>query len=240
MKRAVDSSKRVCSGISNFDKLIDRGFVKSSTNLIVGGTGSGKTIFSTQFLIEGCKKGETCLYISFEERKNEFYENMKVLGLDLEELERKGKFFFIEYAPQKVKTMLEEGGGIIESLVLRKNISRIVMDSLTSFVLLFENETEGREAVISLLNILRKWDATSILTYARDPAEKKTTSRILEFESDSVTYLYFSRNKSQRQRFLEVLKMRGTAHSTKTHLFSIGKKGIEVSKNAFSGGLGDG
>ena len=38
------------------------------------------------------------------------------LGFNLENYEKKGKFHFLEYTPEKVKTLLEEGGGIIETV----------------------------------------------------------------------------------------------------------------------------
>jgi len=229
---------RVPSGIKNFDSLVQGGFEKDSTNLIVATSGSGKTIFSMQFLIEGIRREENCLYITFEEKKEEFYSNMKEFGWNLEKLEKQGKFFFLEYTPEKVKTMLEEGGGTIETLVLTKKIKRIVIDSLTSFGLLFENDLEKRKSAIELFNMLRKWDCTSVLTYERDPLkDPKTTSRVLEFESDSIIILYFVRDRKSRGRFLEILKMRGTNHSKQIWPFEIEKGGIAVKKNSFKGDL---
>ena len=105
------NEERIATGIKNFDSLIEGGFEKNSTNLVVGSSGSGKTIFAVEFLIEGMKNGENCLYITFEERKDEFYANMLEFGWDLAKYEKEEKFFFLEYTPEKVKTMLEEGGG---------------------------------------------------------------------------------------------------------------------------------
>ena len=69
--------------------------------------------------MEGIKQGEPGLYITFEEKKEEFYKNMLDFGWDLEKEEKTGKFIFLEYSPEKVKTMLEEGGGSIENIVLK-------------------------------------------------------------------------------------------------------------------------
>jgi len=229
--------QRVSSGIANLDKIIGGGFKKNSTNLVVGGTGSGKSIFGVQFLIEGIKKKEKVLYITFEEKKQEFYSNMFALGFDLEALEKKGQFFFIEYTPEKVKTMLEEGGGIIESLVLRKKIQRIVIDSISSFGMLFDDSLEKRKAALSLFNMLRKWDCTSILTSDSIPIKERINTETLGFESDSIILLYFQREKKQRERYLEILKMRGTEHSKKIYSFMIKKGGIILSKKIFSGTL---
>lgn len=226
------SEERVTSGIPGFDYLIEGGFEKNSVNLIVGGSGSAKSIFSVQFLVEGIKRGEKCLYITFEEKKTEFYSNMLEFGWDLSQLEKEGKFIFLEYTPEKVKVMLEEGGGSVESIVIKNKIQRIVIDSITSFALLFEQELEKREAALSLFDIIRKWSCTSLLTLQENPGEREDGSvSSMEFESDSIVLLYFARKGSKRERFIEVLKMRGTKHSTEIHPFEITKQGITVSKN---------
>ena len=49
-------SNRIPTYIPNFDSLINGGFKKNSINLIVGGAGSGKTIFTLQFLVNGILK----------------------------------------------------------------------------------------------------------------------------------------------------------------------------------------
>ncbi len=228
--------ERVSTGILELDKITKGGFIDGSTNLIVGGTGSGKSILALQFLIDGMKRGENCLYVAFEERKEDFYNNALSLGWNLFNWEKKGKFHFLQYTPEKVRTMLEEGGGIVETIVLTKNIKRIVIDSVTSFELLFEEDTKKRAAVLMLFNMLSKWNLTSLLTYERDPViDKKITSRALEFESDSIIYLYLLRIKNRRERFLEVLKMRGTNHSNNVYPLRLSKGGFKISLKPFSG-----
>ncbi len=229
---------RISTGIKNLDAITEKGFKSNSINLVIGGSGAGKSILSMQFLIEGLKNDEHCMYISFEEEKKNFFSNMKKIGWDLYDLEKKGKFTFLNYSPKKVQTMLEEGGGIIESLVLRKKITRIVIDSINSFLLLFEEEVKQREFILMLFNLLKGWNCATIITYEDDPVNKHlSSSKILEFEVDSTILLYFLREKSERKRYLEVLKMRGTNHSRKVHPFTIGKNGIDLSKRTFSGKL---
>jgi len=235
----VGHIERVPTGILNLDKVIEGGLEKNSTNLLVGGSGNGKSIFATQFLMEGVKKDEAVLYVAFEEKKSEFYLNMLELGWDLEEAERQGKFFFLSYSPEKIRTMLEEGGGDIETLVLTKGIKRVAIDSITAFVMLFDRDVDMREKTLALFSLLRSWTCTSLLIYERDPLiDKKQSSRVLEFEADSLILLYFTRIKKKRERFLEVYKMRGTNHSTNIFPYEIcGKKGIVVSDNPYPGSL---
>jgi circadian clock protein KaiC len=241
MVNKIYNIERIPTGIPDFDLLTDGGFKKNSTNLLVGGSGCGKTIFCIQFLVEGCKQGEKVLYVTFEEKKSEIYSNMGEFGINLQELEEQGFFYFLEYTPEKIKTMLEEGGGAIENIVLTKKISRIVIDSVTSFELLFEREIEKRETALELFSLIRKWNCTSLLTYEGNAAaEEKSTSRVMDFESDSIILLYLIRNGNQRHRFLEIMKMRGTKHSLDVHHYTIGEKGILVNKQPYSGELGQG
>ena len=75
--------ERISSGTPGFDRLIQTGFKRNSINLIAGEPGYGKTIMALQFLLEGCKKNEPGIYITFEEKKDKLYEDMATLGWDL-------------------------------------------------------------------------------------------------------------------------------------------------------------
>lgn len=221
---------RVPTSIPGFDNLINNGFEKYSTNLIVGGSGAGKSIFATQYCVGGMKQGEKCLYVTFEEKKERFFSNMLEFGIDLYDYEKKGLFFFLEFTPNKVKTMLEEGGGAIETAILKNGISRMVIDSVTSFALLFESEVEKREAALSLFNLISSWECTSLLTLEEDALDiERKSSKSLEFEADTILILYYLfDNRGKRVRYLEVLKMRGSEHDSSIHLATIGKDGFRV------------
>jgi KaiC/GvpD/RAD55 family RecA-like ATPase len=88
---------------------------------------------------------------------------------------------------------------------------------------------------LELFNMLKKWNCTTLLTYEGDgEMDSKITPPILELEADSTIRLYFVRGKNKQERFLEILKMRGTNHSPNIHEFSIGKKGITLNKKPVS------
>ncbi|MEM4703370.1 MAG: ATPase domain-containing protein [Candidatus Pacearchaeota archaeon] len=230
-RRSIIKQEKISTGIPVFDKITDGGFNKESVNLIVGGAGAGKTILAMQFLVNGIRKGEKCLYITFEEKREELYRNMLEFGWDLAAFEREGKFLFIEYTPEKVRKMLEEGGGALESLMYKEKITRLVIDSVTSFTLLFEGELAKREAALALFDMTRRWKTTVLLTLEKELTTKDLTagsSSALEFEADSIILLYFLRRDGQRKRFIEVLKMRGTGHSKFLYSFEISSKGIEI------------
>ncbi len=230
-KKHTVTRERISSGSKGFDKLIGKGFPRNSINVVVGGAGSGKTVFGTQFLVEGAKRGEPGVFVTFEEKKDRFYGDMRSLGFNLEELEKKKKFAFIEYTPEQVKKMLEEGGGEIEIVIEEIKAKRVVIDSITSFTLLFESEIEKREASLALFEMLRKWEVTTLLTLEQEAALKLTVDHIaspLEFEVDGIILLYFVRPDGKRLREIEILKIRGTEHSKEIFNFKIGRGGISI------------
>jgi len=229
LRKKVVKISRIETGISSFDTMAKGGFENESINLVAGGSGSGKTIFALQFLVEGIKKGEKVLYVTFEEKKQDFYKNMRKMGWDLAKVEKSGNFFFLEYTPEKVKMMLDEGGGAIETAVFKHKITRLVIDSITSFSLMFDDELSKRQSILGLFDIIRKWDCTTLLTVQHNPSNTRDKGiSAAEFEADSITLLYYTKVGNRRQRFLEILKMRGTDHSKELHIFKISKTGIQI------------
>lgn len=230
--RAKKTPDRIPTGIPGLDSLIGRGFVEGSSNLIVGNAGSGKTIFAIQFIVEGIRRGEPGIYVTFEERKEKMYDNMKSFGWDLQKYEDEGKFVFLEYTPEQVKKILVEGGGQIEGLIEKIDAKRIVIDSITSFALLYEDELTKKEAALSLFDLINRWGCTAVMTSQQERngiTEINEVSSALEFEVDSIIILYHAKSDGVRKRALEVLKMRGTKTPDKTFPLEIDSKGLRVS-----------
>ncbi len=228
VKLPAELANRVSSGIVGFDKLIAGGFEQGSVNLISGGAGSGKSIFCMQFLMQGVKQGEAGVYITFEESKEKFCKHMFRFGWDLKKLEAEGKFVLLQYTPAQIKKVLEEGGGAIEAVINKINAKRLVIDSLTAFTLLYENELAAREAVLRLFEFLARLDCTVLVTAEQELDPDKHTSNMLEFEVDSVILLYYLRKGNARVRAIEIYKMRGTDHAKGLFPMRITSRGIVV------------
>ncbi len=234
--KRISSKSRTTSGIYGLDSLIKGGFKQGSINLVEGGPGSGKTIFATQFLYEGLKNKEHVAYITFEVMKEKFFENMLQFGWDLEKYEKQGLFTFLSYSPEQIKRILLEGGGTLDTLVHQKNIKRIVIDSVTSFALLYANELAKKEAALTLFNVINSWECTALLT-AQDEGNrdrKEIVSTALDFEVDGILLLYHMRKGNQRKRGIEILKMRGTETPDKIFGITISKTGITVRKKTMN------
>src|SRR5437879_12666754 len=62
---------KVASGIPGLDDLIEGGFWPKSTVVILGSSGTGKSTFAVQFLMEGIEQGEPAPYVSLEEPQDQ-------------------------------------------------------------------------------------------------------------------------------------------------------------------------
>ena len=87
------------TGITGFDEITGGGLPRGRTTLLVGGPGSGKTIFALQFLVHGARTGrEPGIFVAFEETSKRIVANAEGFGWKLAELLRK-KLFFLDAQP---------------------------------------------------------------------------------------------------------------------------------------------
>ena len=226
VKRTIE---RVPTGIVEFDKMVQGGLVRKSTNLIAGSAGAGKTVFAIQYLVSGIEKyDEVAMYLTFEERKESLYDDMREFGWDLAKYEREGKFIFLHYKPEQMMKIITDGGGVVETIISESKVKRMVIDSITSFSLLYKDVLGKKEAALELFDLVSKWGVTCLLTSEEESAYEKTMAASLEFEVDGIIIMYHAKLKGKRIRALEILKMRGTDHSPDTVEVDITKRGLEI------------
>jgi KaiC/GvpD/RAD55 family RecA-like ATPase len=220
---------RVPSGISGLDKLIQGGFERNNSILLKGASGVGKTIFALQYLYEGAVEyGEPGLYISFGEFRDAIIQRGAIFGWDFEDLEKKEKFIFARYEPHEIKGIVSSGGGSLRDMIESHGIKRLVIDSLTAYMMLFENEYEANRSVLELFEMLHGMSCTTLVT-SEDPITPTSapTGRV-GFLTDGIIHLYNIRKGSKRARAFEVVKMRNTDHTTSLCKFEISGNGIVV------------
>ena len=66
-----EEPQKISSGSSGLDDILDGGFDADRVYLIEGRPGTGKTTLALQFLLEGARQGERCLYVTLSESEME-------------------------------------------------------------------------------------------------------------------------------------------------------------------------
>ncbi len=170
--------ERVATGIKGFDELVEGGFPKGASILITGPPGSGKSIFSMQYLYNGAMKGENGIYIYMDSGLELLKEQAKQFGMDFDKLEKEGKITFIHVPLTKRRFDLFYG---MEDAVKKINAKRLVFDSLPSFTInmdLFTIPAAYAGAAASTVTTTRDLIATNSSALAASPKQ----------ESDKVVY----------------------------------------------------
>ncbi len=235
--QTIQKIERVPTGIPGLDDKIEGGFVKNSTVMVRGGSGTVKTILCLQYLYAGVTQyDEPGVYISFAESRESIYQHGNLMGWDFEELEKKKKFTIIRYEPHEIVNIMEEGGGSIRDTIESLGAKRLVVDSLSAYEMVFENQYKANESMLDLFELLRKWGATTLVTSEFPVSPKKQVLERSGFLTDSIINLYYLRVNASRVRALEIIKMRDTLHSDKIYRFILNKSGLHILKELKSVG----
>src|SRR4051812_23224997 len=134
-KQTAVNPAKTRTGIQGFDEITHGGLPSGRTTLLVGGPGSGKTLFALRFLVHGAQDcREPGIFVAFEETSKRIVANAEVFGWNLPALQRK-KLFFLDAQPSPV--LVQSGtfdlGGMLAALGAKIDemaAQRIVFDAM--------------------------------------------------------------------------------------------------------------
>jgi circadian clock protein KaiC len=219
------ASDTVPTGIPGLDKIMGGGLDRGSVTLISGKAGTGKSIFSLQFVYSGTAKfKESALYITTEETADYLRKQAANFGWDMAALEKSGSLYIMSFDPFDIDLLTTK---ILDTLQ-KFPAKRVVIDSVSMFELYVSDTYRTRKAMFKFLQGLKQMGITIFLT-AEIPEDSQNLSRsgVLEFLVDSVVVLqYMAITKYKRSLLIRKMRMRN--HSMNIHPFEIGTDGIRV------------
>ena len=231
-----DGPLRAKTGISKLDILLGEGIPYGSSVMVSGVAGTGKTIFSLEFIYRGAKEfGEKGIFISFEETEARLKADAKSMGWDLEGEIKRGKIELI-CIPQ-TDILIEKHLLMIRERMEQLGAKRVAVDSISLFLYKVRDERIAREKLFQLATLVQKGQAVGFFT-TDIPYGSNQISRfgVEETTVDGVILLSASEKGCDRERYLEVYKLRNTAHLSGRHKMSIGHGGVTIEPNGASGG----
>lgn len=222
------------TGIAGLDEITAGGFPAGRPTLICGSAGCGKTLMAMEFLVRGAvEHGEPGVFVTFEESPEELAQNVRSLGFDLEELERRN-LLLVEYVHVERSEIEETGEYDLEGLFIRLGFAidsigakRIVLDTLEVLFGGLDNEAILRSELRRLFRWLKEKGVTAVITGERGEGAL-TRQGLEEYISDCVILLDHRVDDQLATRRLRVVKYRGSVHGTNEYPFLIDERGIEV------------
>jgi circadian clock protein KaiC len=134
------SQTRVNSGIQGLDALIQGGLPRNRSVLVRGDTGTGKTIFGLQFLIEGARRGEPGVLVAVDQKPRHLIEDAHRFGWDLAGAGEKKLIALLDASPYFTARTGKQGldarqvANDLAQQARRISAKRVVIDSLTSLI----------------------------------------------------------------------------------------------------------
>jgi len=226
---------RVKTGISGLDEMLQGGLPENHIVLVMGSFGTGKTTLGLQFLVEGLRQSEPCIFISLEEDKDSILKNAASFGWDLSPAIEAKKLGLFKLEPSDAKTTITRIKSELPKFVKSFGAKRVVLDSVSLLNMMFTDENERRSNLFNLCQLLRSTGATSLLTAeVKDENQRSSRDGLAEYTADGVLLLQSDENKEggEVQLTIRIMKMRRTTHSRRVKPYSITDKGITVHAGA--------
>ncbi len=221
------------SGCPGLDDVLAGGLPSGHFYLLEGEPGTGKTTVALQFVQEGLRQGERCLYVTLSESREEILlaakahgfqlQNLDILELKPNEQDLKPEGQYTVFHPAEVE--LNDRVLMIMNEVERLKPARLVIDALSEVRMLAKDPLRYRRQILSLKEYLPS-ECTVLLLDDR-------TSRYAELELHSIVHGVITLERLQREygktrRRIEVTKLRGSAFREGFHDYVIERGGLYV------------
>src|SRR3954469_15690506 len=157
---------KATTGIWGLDEILSGGFSRGHVFLLEGAPGTGKTTVALQFLLEGARSGEKCLYITLSETERELREGAASHGWKLDD----GIEIFELLPPESLLDAEQQQSLLYSSdlelgevtrqvldAVERSRPSRVVLDSLSEIRLLAQGSLRYRRQILALKHFFSRF-----------------------------------------------------------------------------------
>ena len=218
---------RCKTGISKLDDLLGDGIPRGSSLLVAGVAGTGKTVLLLEFLYRGALAGEKGIVFSFEETAERLLATARGLGWNLDHEIKKGMVEIV-FIPQP-NIQVEKHLLMMQERVQAIGARRVAIDSVSVFLHKVTDRQVSREKIFQLCSIVQNVQGVGF--FATDiPYGSNQVSRfgVEETVVDGVILLSSVEEGFERERYVEIYKLRNTAHLKGRHNLMIGEGGISV------------
>ena len=220
------SAERVSTGIQELDDMLGgKGYYRGSSILLSGTAGTGKSRLAAAFVNAACRRGERCLYFSFEESTEQIIRNMRSIGIDLAPHVKKGLLQF--HVARPTLYGLEMHLITIHELIKQHKPEIVILDPITDFFAV-GSHSEVKAVLTRIIDFLKANQITALFTsYTEEDTPNESVVGVSSL-IDTWISLRNLENHGERQRGLCVLKSRGMAHSNQIRSFKLTDEGIKI------------
>jgi circadian clock protein KaiC len=221
------------TGIIGLDAILGGGLPSSRLYLLDGSPGTGKTTLALQFLLAGVARGESGLYVTLSESREELDEvaashgwtldGIDVFELPAEDIDATRESYTLFHpAEVELQEVIDRMFGAVE----RSGARLVVLDSLSEMRLLARDPLRFRRQILALKQFFSERDCTVLLLDDKTAPEgdlqlHSLAHGVIQLEHIALEY-------GAERRRLQVLKLRGRRFLGGYHDFRIRTGGLAV------------
>ena len=226
----VEQRERLPFGVAGLDDMLRGGLVSGSTTLILGTPGAGRTVTGLHFIVEGARRGESGLIVSFHETPARLISKAETIGLDLGRQVEEGRVQILWYPA--LELLPDAWAQEVLAAVEQQGPARLLVDSLSEVDRLLQVTPQRVPAFLAAFTgALRPRNVTSLFT-----AETRTLVSAavdipipaLSATMENVILLRYVELRSHIHRLISVIKVRESDYDSSIREFSITDRGMEV------------
>lgn len=221
------AARVLLSGIPAIDNLLGGGIPMGSSTLVMGPSGTGKTLLLLQYLKATVQRGERAALFLFDEELGLLFARAKNMGIDIAAMRDEGRLYIAQMDAAELSP--GEFSHRARLAVERDNITTVAIDSLNGYQASMPEEQFLTLHVHELLQYLNRRGATTFLTLAQSGMVGEMKAPVdLTYLADSVIMLRYFEALGRVRRAISVVKKRGGAHEDTIREFQIDSKGISL------------
>ncbi len=220
------AAERLTSGIVGLDEMIESGWLRGTSTLVVGPSGAGKSMLGFHFLRQGVVDGEPGLLVNFQENPVQLRRVMRSLGWSPEDILGPGKLDVLYSSPIEMQI-----DAIVQEVFQRihgQGVRRVVVDALADLERSAVDPVRFRDYIYALTQHFAALNVTAMLMLeSATMAAATETGKEVSFMSDNILLLSMEL-EHDLTRTIRVVKSRASAHDGRKHNLTIGSGGVLV------------
>lgn len=226
------NDERVSSGVASLDAMLGgSGFLRSTTIMISGTAGCGKSILGAHFADATCARGERCMLFAFEESPSQIARNMRSVGLDLQKWQNQRLLQLRATRPSLYG--LEMHLVTMHKAIADFKPATIVIDPISSFMST-GTPNEIKAMLVRLFDWLKTQHITALVTCLTGHKSLEETDIGISSLIDTWIEVRDLEFAGERNRALYLLKSRGMSHSNQVRELIISNSGAKLA-DVFTG-----